>query len=282
MAGLRATFRVLDVVAPRVGAAKAMDLWCTLPGNAGRRKDFRPYDGERTTLPAPRGGHVAIESWGSGPVVYLVHGWGGWRGQLGAFVEPLVEAGFQVVGFDAPGHGDADESVMGEGRGTIMELMEAFEVVGAAFGPADGVIAHSLGCTASALVVEASVPARSLVLLAPNSDVIDITYEFAAALGFTERTRGHLQAIMEEFCERPLHAFDLRPLGADGSMPDALVVHDRSDKETPFEVGASLAGAWPNATFHPTDGLGHQRLLADPSTIARAVQHLAGARSTQA
>ena len=57
-------------------------------------------------------------------------------------------------------------------------------------------------------------------------------------------------------------------------MPPTLVVHDRRDKETPYQVGADLAAAWPNATLVSTDGLGHQRILTDAGTIALAVGHL--------
>ena len=274
LTALRATFMVLDVVAPSVAAARALDLWCTIPANAGRRKDYRPGPGEVTRVRLPEGGAVAVESWGAGPVVYLVHGWGGWRGQLGAFVAPLVAAGYRVVGFDAPGHGDSDPGVLGVGRGNVMEFMAALEAVAAEFGPAEGVIAHSMGCTTASMVVRSSLSAQRLVLVAPNHDFVGITEDFAQLLGFTERTRSRLQQDMEDFCGRPIRDFDLAPLGADGTMPPTLVVHDRRDKETTYRVGVDLAAAWPNATLVGTDGLGHQRILTDASTIALAVGHL--------
>jgi len=274
LAALRAAFMVLDVVAPSVAAGRALDLWCTLPANAGRRKDFRPGPGEVGRVRVPGGGEVALESWGAGPVVYLVHGWGGWRGQLGAFVAPLVAAGYRVVGFDAPGHGDSDPGVLGAGRGNAMEFMAALEAVAGEVGPAEGVIAHSMGCTTASMVVRSSLPTQRLVLVAPNHDFVGITKDFAQLLGFTERTRSRLQQDMEDFCERPIRDFDLAPLGADGTMPPTLVVHDRRDKETPYQVGADLAAAWPNATLVSTDGLGHQRILTDAGTIALAVGHI--------
>jgi pimeloyl-ACP methyl ester carboxylesterase len=271
---LRATFMVLDVVAPSVAAARALDLWCTLPANAGRRKDFRPGPGDVTRVRLTGGGEVAMESWGAGPVVYLVHGWGGWRGQLGAFVAPLVAAGYRVVGFDAPGHGDSDPGVLGAGRGNVMEFMAALEAVAGEVGPAEGVIAHSMGCTTASMVVRTVLPTQRLVLVAPNHDFVGITEDFAQLLGFTERTRSRLQQGMEDFCERPIRDFDLAPLGADGAMPPTLVVHDRRDKETPYQVGAELAAAWPNATLVSTDGLGHQRILTDAGMIGLAVGHI--------
>uniref|UniRef100_UPI0035694087 alpha/beta hydrolase n=1 Tax=Actinotalea sp. TaxID=1872145 RepID=UPI0035694087 len=79
---------------------------------------------------------------------------------------------------------------------------------------------------------------------------------------------------LERVTERSLASFDLGPLGVDGSMPDTLVVHDRADKETPYRVGAQIASGWPNARLHSTEGLGHQRILADPVVVDEAIGHL--------
>ena len=275
LVGLRAGFRVLEVVAPRAAGARAFALWCTLPDNAGRRKDFRPGPGDVVRVPAARGGEVVAEIWGDGPTVYLVHGWGGWRGQLGAFVQPLVDAGYRVVGIDAPGHGDADPSVLGTGKGTLIEVVEALEVVGAHLGEAAGVIAHSMGTTATAMAVRSSVSAASLVLIAPNHDFDDITRDFARVLGLSERTRTLLHDAVEDFVRRPISDFDLQPLGSDGGLPPTLLLHDRLDKETPYDVSVGLAASWPTATLVTTEGLGHQRILADAGTVERAVGHIA-------
>lgn len=274
LVGLRTTFRVLEVVAPRAAGARAFALWCTLPDNAGRRKDYRPGPGEVIRVRAPRGGDVVAEVWGEGPTVYLVHGWGGWRGQLGAFVQPLVDAGYRVVGIDAPGHGDADPSVLGPGRGTLIEVVEALEAVGAELGEAAGVVAHSMGTTATAMAVRSSLTAASLVLVAPNHDFDDITRDFAKLLGLSERTRTLLHDAVEDFVGRPISDFDLEPLGSDGGLPPTLLLHDRLDKETPYDVSAALATSWPTATLVTTEGLGHQRILADARTIERAVGHI--------
>jgi pimeloyl-ACP methyl ester carboxylesterase len=281
LGAVRLQLAVLERVAPRVAGARAVALWCTLPANAGRRKDFRPGPGEVVELPARRGGRLVAEVWGTSateerPTVYLVHGWGGWRGQLGAFVQPLVDAGYRVVGFDGPSHGDSDPGVMGRGKGTLIEVTEALEVVGDHFGPAAGVIAHSMGCTVAAMAVRDSLTADRLVLVAPNHDFAEITDDFAVALHLSDRTLGLLRGAIEEFVGRPLSDFDLEPLGADGALPPTLLIHDRRDKETPYQVSATLAASWPEAELLTTDGLGHQRILLDEATVAAAVGHLTG------
>ena len=255
---LRAGFRVLERVAPREAGARAFALWCRLPAGAGLTKDFRPAPGAIVRLPAPRGGQVVAEVWGQGPTVYLVHGWGGWRGQLGAFVQPLVDAGYCVVACDAPSHGESDPGVLGAGSGTA------------------GVVAHSMGCAVAAMVVRTSLRADSLVLVAPNHDFDEITAQFTQALGLSQRTRALLHATVEGFVHRPLGDFDLVPLGADGALPPTLILHDRQDKETPYRVGEALAVAWPRTTLVSSDGLGHQRILTDAATVAHAVGHITG------
>jgi len=52
-----------------------------------------------------RGAALATWSWGKGPLVVLVHGWTGHAGRLTRYVPALVDAGFSVLAFDAPGHG---------------------------------------------------------------------------------------------------------------------------------------------------------------------------------
>jgi len=46
-----------------------------------------------------------------------------------------------------------------------------------------------------------------------------------------------------------------------------LVIHDREDRETSWQDGADVAASWPGATLITTTGLGHNRILRDPSVI---------------
>ena len=146
------SFGVLERVAPALGARWAERLWFTVPPAGGRRDRLVPPG--RPFRVQVYGRTVAGETWGDGsgerPVVYLVHGWGGWRGQLDAFAGPLAEAGHRVVAFDALSHGDADPGPSGPGRSNILELADALTAVVAAHGPAAAVVAHSLGATAAA------------------------------------------------------------------------------------------------------------------------------------
>lgn len=81
---------------------------------------------------------IPVYSWGYGPVVLMVHGWSSGGIQFGAFVQPLVSAGYRVVVFDAPGHGRAQGR-----RSSLYEMTEAVTKVAASVGAIDTIIAHS-------------------------------------------------------------------------------------------------------------------------------------------
>lgn len=266
LTAVRAGFAVLDPLAPDLAARWALRLWCTLPANKGRRRDERPREGTRSTTVLAGGRRVVVETWGEGEPVYLVHGWGGWRGQLGAFVDPLVAAGRRVVAFDAPSHGDSTPGSLGPGRSTAVELVDALVAVAAAHGAPAGVVAHSLGCTAAALAAQDGLAVGRLALVAPSAAVLTMTHQMADRLGYSARTRTRFDRRLEQLAGRPLRDFDLTHMR--GTSP-TLVVHDLRDKEVPYADGVAVAEAWSSAELLTTDGLGHQRILRDPDVVAR-------------
>ena len=83
---VRLSFRAGELLAPRLGGRAANRLWFTLP--RPMKDTPLPPGGEPFTVTAQEAsvrGHV----WGDGPVVYLVHGWGGRGSQLAALEAKL-------------------------------------------------------------------------------------------------------------------------------------------------------------------------------------------------
>ena len=141
----RLGFRSADLIAPAVAGRFARDLWFAAPPRmpAGPvPKGGRPFTVR--SLGGTIRGHVWTPTDDIAPVVYLVHGWGGRGTQFATHVQPLVEAGFRVVMFDAPAHGDSDRGPHGHLTNGV-EFGRALDAVFAKFGPAHAVVAHSLG-----------------------------------------------------------------------------------------------------------------------------------------
>jgi len=57
------------------------------------------------------------------------------------------------------------------------------------------------------------------------------------------------------------------------SIP-VLVIHDKDDREVPWEEGESIAQNWPGAEFLSTESLGHRRILRNREVIAKSVEFL--------
>jgi pimeloyl-ACP methyl ester carboxylesterase len=300
---VRAGLRTLDPVAPTLAAAWAARIWCTPPqSRPARRPDPRVPPGERFLVPLTEGGParpgrrlrgrrpavpaagrgmVVAEAWGTGPVIYLLHGWGGRRGQLAGLVAPLLAAGLRVVALDAPGHGESGPGGLGGRRTTLPEVAAALAAVVSVAGPAHAVVSHSAGGGATALAVLDGLAAQRLVFISPMADPVPYLDPFARLLGLGPRSRARLPHRLERLVGRALADFDTPARAAaagPGRLPPALVIHDRDDREVALADGRALAEAWPGATLLTTEGLGHRRILAAPRVIEATVAYLTADR----
>ncbi len=274
-ATVRGSFRLLERVAPALGARWAERIWFTIPPAATPR--IAAPDGSSAFEVAVDGHRVRGRRWGEGDPVYLVHGWGGSASQLDAFVPPLVQAGFSVVSFDTPSHGASDPGPSGPRSSTILEAAEALRAVAARHGDPAGVVGHSAGATAAAVALRDGLPATRAVFLAPMADPRPYADWFAARLGFGERTRVRLLARIERRVGVPMAYLDVPAMAGQAAMPPLLVVHDQGDRETSWSGGRDIANAWPDARLLTTNRLGHRRILRDPGVVAEVVGFLAGA-----
>ena len=273
LTGLRAAFAVLERTAPATGGRLAANLWCTPPRVPRRRRRQRAAPpGERFTVYSDGTG-VAAEAWGSGPVVYLLPGWGGWRAQFDPFVAPLVAAGHRVVSLDPPGHGDSGPSRLGRRRAALTESAAALRAVADVAGPPRAVIAHSGGCLAVTLAMRDGLRVGRLGFISPMANPATHFPAFARILGIGPRVMAHFVPALEHLVGRRIPEFDLpaRAAGRD-DLPPLLVAHDREDRSSPYAGAEAIAEAWAGARLVTTQGLGHVRILADPTVVKTMVE----------
>ena len=267
---LRGSFRHIGRVSPALSARLAEHLFRTPPRYPRLKREERSLALARYSATPFPGGPLPTWTWGKGPAVLLVHGWGGHAGRLTPFVAPLMRAGFSVVAFDAPAHGSAAGR-----RSALPEFVDAIQAVARVRGPFEGVIGHSLGAAACALALRRGLEVRSLVLLAPPADPEKYSGRFAKFFGLPASAR---DAMKKRLTGRyRLEWAQLRVSGGPGaSRARLLVFHDPRDWKVPFKDGQEIVASWPDAELVRTRGLGHHRILRDPRVIARAVAFLAG------
>lgn len=271
----QARWSFVERLAPAVGVRAATRMWFTVPTAM-----------PRALLPTPprgRNAHVELDGrslystvWGSGPPVYLVHGWGGRSEQLGGFVAPLVAAGYRVVAFDAPAHGASGPGRHGTST-TIPEFAAALHAAVQAHGRPHAVIAHSMGAAAAAFALREGVRPARLVLLAPPADLHAMLRAFADQLGLGRRVRAGLERAVQRQVGLPFAAFDVPAIADAVAIPPTLIVHDRDDREVAFAQAAAIAVAWPDARLVATTGLGHRKLLRDEAVRDDVIGFVAAA-----
>jgi pimeloyl-ACP methyl ester carboxylesterase len=267
-------FRTLDLLAPHVAGTQVRDLWFTLPP-APPAAPLPPGGSPFTVV--SQGTVVRGHVWGDGPVVYLVHGWGGLGSQFTAYVEPLVAAGHTVVLYDAPSHGNSDAGAFGR-RTHGVEAAHALDEVAKRFGPAKAVIAHSMGAIVTHLTVNQGwLGAERLVLVSPMASAVDLFDGLQAAVGFGARTRRAFERASLAFTGLPVTAFDTAHQASLHQPIPTLVVTDRDDRQAAYPSVVDLATRL-GAPLVTTEGLGHNRILRDPSVVRRVVDYLSDER----
>ncbi|MDP2134101.1 MAG: alpha/beta fold hydrolase [Sulfuritalea sp.] len=224
-------------------------------------------------MPVPMaGGRLVGWRWGRArdPVVVLMHGWGGRGTQLQALVVPLLERGYSVAAFDAPGHG-----MTGGEESSLPHFVQALNAVLDHLGSVHAIIGHSVGAAVTAMIMAQRPAIGRAILIAPPASLIASSRRIAAALQWPEALRAAMQRGIEQRFGISWNDFEAERTG--GVQP-LLVIHDRHDREVPLAEGMRHLRRWPHVRLMETSGLGHRRLLDDPAVIAAAVDFIVGVR----
>ena len=272
---LRATVSSVAAFSPSLAAWGIDRVWFTPPRPRVPSKAKAVLDACHPLRLEVSGRRVAAWVAGNGPTVALMHGWGGYGAQLGSFVEPLVEAGFKVVFFDALGHGESAMSPLGIRQASFLDFAAGLEEIRRSFGPLEAIVAHSGGAVATGLALTHGLTPKRLVLIAPMATPGRYAVRFDRALGIAPEVGDMWRARAERRVGFRFVDLELAPIARELAVPPTLLVHDRDDREVPISESDEIARAWPNATLHTTEKLGHHRILRDPNVIERVTRFIA-------
>lgn len=243
----------------------------TKPRRLSGRTWTGPEAPEASECQPTRNGRVSVYCWGEprrAPYVLLCHGWESDAKRFSPWITGLRNAGFAVVAFDQPGHGESDGN-----RSSLPVFRESIESLLNTFGPAHGVIAHSMAGVAAALALISNPIARRLVLVSPASDPDAAVSRFADALALPQWLRSRLRARLEE-----ASGVTIDSLSVAGQLEHlrvrTLVIHDVDDQVVPYEEGICYAREITGARLLTTQGLGHYRILNAVDVVAEAIAFL--------
>lgn len=220
------------------------------------------------------GGELAVTTWGSsGPAVLLMHGWGGARAQMTGFVDPLLFAGYRVVAYDQPAHGDSTGKMT-----NLLEIAPTMDLIAKQEGNFHAILAHSFGTLIAsyALVNRNFSPPARLVYFGAFNQLLESLPRFQVLAGLSDEIMDDLRAmIYDNFGKDVLDAIVNEKLTPQIQIP-ALMFHDVADNTTPVEDSRAIARVWKHAQFIETEGLGHRGALQSKSIHEQVVKFLKG------
>jgi pimeloyl-ACP methyl ester carboxylesterase len=218
------------------------------------------------------GGELAVTSWGNGgPAVLLMHGWGGSRAQMTGFIDPLLSAGYRVVAFDQPAHGESDGKMT-----NLLEIAPTMDLIAKREGNFHAIIAHSFGTLIAsyALVQRNFPPPARLVYFGAFNRLLDSLPRFQVLAGLPDEIIAGLRdMIYENFGKDVLDAIVNEGLTQQIDIP-ALMFHDVTDNVTPIQDSRDIAQVWNSAQLIETEGLGHRGALQSEAVHEQVVMFL--------
>lgn len=206
-------------------------------------------------------------SWGDGPVVLLVHGWAGRATQFRSFIPALKSAGFRVVAFDGPAHGNS------EGKETnIVEFEQALQKIYAKIGEPEAVIAHSFGGGAVLFSAMRGLRVKKLINIASPTIGDEIIQSYLNAIHGSWKTGNFFKSYIRKKYNKEFDEFtSLYFIHHLKQEIELLLVHDENDKEVKVMHALELKKAYPKAHLLITQELGHTRILKDETVIQQCV-----------
>lgn len=208
-------------------------------------------------------------SWGSGPKVIVQHGWGARATMMWAIIKGLVENGFEVIAYDAPGNGDSE----GE-YSSLFHFAETLIAVHDAHGPFEAIVAHSIGASATPLAISRGLRVNRAVLVSVRNDIEQFLSRF---LELTDQSADLYDEVKrlwsDQYGWENVKAAVPAKLATQFDIP-ALLIHDRDDADVPVQDSLDLQESWKGSQFHLTEGLGHTLIIRNKAVVQEILTFL--------
>lgn len=215
-----------------------------------------------------------VYSWGKGPLVILMHGWSGSGTQFRYFIPALVAAGYQVITFDAPAHGQNQGK-----QAHLLEFTQTLLAIQQQVCEVNTVIAHSLGAMAATVAIQRDLKVQQLVLMAPHLDVQKMFESYSELLNLRPKLAKRFHHLIGQKMYDILDQQDpwtiLNPPALlNDKTPTGMLVYDKEDEEVDAALFEEIEMTWKDCTALKTEGLGHNRILKDDAVIRSVLSYL--------
>lgn len=210
--------------------------------------------------------------WGQpGKKILLLHGWGGSPFDFRQMITALVNAGYEVIGIDAPAHGAS------EGRQTnLVQWMHVLEQLLGRIGPVHAIVGHSLGGLSAALaLVHKQVQVPRLVMVSSAVSAPVFFRETFQLFRIPDRVMPRVQEIIIKTLQNDLRQLDLFKHIDQIKAGKILIAYDENDGVVKQEQIEDFLRQYPSIQSLKISSEGHFRIMRNEQVISRVVAFMA-------
>lgn len=260
----RAKLNLLNVVSPSFAAYQAIDLFTRPYGKPRKPRKSGWFQKAEPLILVTNRLKITGFRWRANrendKKILIIHGFAGSVSSFDRYLSGLLNRGYDVYAYEAPGHGNSE----GE-RLNAHLYAQVLQDIMVAHGPFDGFMAHSLGGLSLMLALHENPPENEplIALIAPATESTTAADKFFEFLQLPDSLRKTFEDQIKKRTGKSLEWFSIRRV-----LPQIkariLWLHDASDTTTPIgDVYPLLQLPLPNVHFHFTEGLGHSGIYKD-------------------
>ncbi len=269
---IRTKFKLLSAISKKKAAEQAFRLFCS--PQRRKPKKFPKIFTEAETLQFKTEG-ILINGWRwNHPAprkALILHGFESSAINFDRYVRPLMRKGYEVLAFDAPGHGRSGGQFINAPlyRKMITDIHKIY-------GPVQSFLAHSFGGLALALALEeiSHDEGYKIALVAPATETSTAIDSFFRFLKLDEAIRPEFEKVIIRKGGLSPAWYSIRR-AMRHIRAKVLWIHDKDDAVTPLADALKVReDNHPNVSFMITEGLGHRRIYRENNVTKKIIDFL--------
>jgi pimeloyl-ACP methyl ester carboxylesterase len=266
---MRLAFKTLPPLLPTMMGRYAYNLWITPARTKVPEAEQIAAKKAKASFITVDGLKIRVWSWGQGPTVLFIHGWGGRGTQISSYIEALNQAGFNVMSFDMPAHGQSDGK-----QSNAFEIANVLNAIIKQIDDLHSVMTHSFGGIIFGVYYNPTLTLKNIIMFCPPSDLKTAFNQFSDTLQLPQSIQDFIvKKLKADFGSDVFEKVSLLNNGAKIRQP-VLVVHDKQDDVVPFQDGKAVDKILAHGTLYETTELGHRKVLFDKVVVEHVLQYL--------
>lgn len=247
-------FWIMSRIAPNLSANKAIKLIFTVNNNRAKyRKIPEPDSIERLS----GGGYLYAWKGTSDKTILLIHGWNGSVDHFEVIITHLISQNCTVYGISPAGFGHSEQKHSHPGL-FVEAIKQSVTLIP---NQIDLAIGHSMGSGALGLAASQVTVANKLVFVSSPASFLNVIDRFAKAIKLSAAASKIFSNAVEVLVGSHSE-FEVADKVDSLDVP-CFVIHDKFDKQVPFDDALRLVNSLKLSTLLATENLGHTRILSN-------------------